>query len=165
MFEKLLGAEVETLRAAKGDLVCKFLIKVGSWNCDNLSICIICKPSSLYIIISTLLSMSIILDTIKKELLSWPYVTAEPHRFGGLEFRLNKREMGHIHGDRVADLPFSMDVRNMLVNSARVSAHHFLPQSGWVSYWIKGEQDIPNVIELFKMRYDSLKPKLVTRTI
>ena len=54
--------------------------------------------------------MSTILDTIKKELLSWPYVTAEPHRFGGLEFRLNKREMGHIHGDRVADLPFSMDV-------------------------------------------------------
>jgi hypothetical protein len=111
--------------------------------------------------------MNNILDTIKKELLSWPYVTAEPHRFGGLEFRLNKREMGHIHGDRVADLPFPMDVRNKLVNSGRVSVHHFLPQSGWVSYWLKGEQDIPNVIELFKMRYDSLKPntKLVTRTI
>ena len=110
--------------------------------------------------------MSNILDTIKKELLSWPYVTAEPHRFGGLEFRLNKREMGHIHGDRVADLPFSMDIRNKLVNSGHVSAHHFLPQSGWVSYWIKGEQDIPSVIELFKMRYDSLKPntKLVTKT-
>ena len=103
--------------------------------------------------------MSAILDTITKELLSWPYVTAEPHRFGGLEFRLNK--------STIADLPFSMDVRNKLVNSARVSAHHFLPQSGWVSYWIKGEQDIPNVIELFKMRYNSLKPntKLVTRTI
>jgi hypothetical protein len=110
--------------------------------------------------------MSEVLETIKKELLRWPDVTAEPHRFGGLEFRLNKREMGHIHGDRVADLPFPMDVRNKLVNSGRVSAHHFLPQSGWVSYWIKGEQDIPSVIELFKMRYDSLKPntKLVTRT-
>jgi hypothetical protein len=82
------------------------------------------------------------------------------------KFRLNKREIGHIHGDRVADLPFPKDIRNKLVNSGRVSAHHFLPQSGWVSYWIKGEQDIPSVIELFKMRYDSLKPntKLVTRT-
>ena len=76
--------------------------------------------------------MSKIFETIKKELLSWPYVTVEPHRFGGMEFRLNKREMGHIHGDRVADLPFPMDVRNMLVNSGRVSAHHFLPQSGGV---------------------------------
>src|SRR5215831_12772467 len=110
--------------------------------------------------------MSNILDTIKKELLSWPCVTTEPRRFGGMEFQVNKREMGHMHDDRVADLPFSMDVRNKLVNSGRVSAHHFLPQSGWVSYWIKGEQDIPNVIELFKMRYDSLKPntKLVTKT-
>jgi hypothetical protein len=28
-----------------------------------------------------------------------------------------------------------------------------------VSYWLTGtEQDIPSVIELFKMRYDSLKP-------
>ena len=111
--------------------------------------------------------MSKIFETIKEELLSWPYVTSEPHRFWGIEFRLNKREMGHIHGDRVADLPFPMDVRNKLVNSGRVSAHHFLPQSGWVSYCIKGEQDIPDVIELFKMRYDFLKPitKLVTRTI
>jgi hypothetical protein len=103
------------------------------------------------------------LETIKNELLSWPHVTAESHRFGGL----NKRELGHIHGDRIADLPFPMDVRNKLVNSGRVSAHHFLPQSGWVSYWIKEEQDIPDVIGLFKMRYDSLKSntKLVTRTI
>ncbi|MGB6527940.1 MAG: luciferase family protein [Candidatus Nitrosopolaris sp.] len=59
--------------------------------------------------------MSEIIETIKEELLSWPYVTAEPHRFGGIEFRLNKMEMGHIHGDRVADLPFPMDVRNKLV--------------------------------------------------
>ncbi len=46
------------------------------------------------------------------------------------------RKGGHIHGDCVADLPFPMDVRYKLVNSGRVSAHHFLPQSGWVSYWI-----------------------------
>ena len=104
--------------------------------------------------------MSTILESIKKELLSWPYVIAEPHRFGGIEFRINKREMGHIHGDRVADLPFPMSVRNELVNSGRVSPHHFLPHSGWVSYWIKGEEDIPAVIELFKKRYDSLKPKM-----
>ena len=48
--------------------------------------------------------MSMILEKIKKEILSWPNVTAEQHKFGGVEFRLNKREMGHIHGDRLADL-------------------------------------------------------------
>jgi hypothetical protein len=100
--------------------------------------------------------MGIILERINRELLSWADVTSEPHRFGGIEFRINKRELGHVHGDRLADLPFTIDVRNKLVESGRASAHHILPQSGWVSYWIKGEEDIPNVIELFKMRYDFL---------
>ena len=109
--------------------------------------------------------MGTIIEGIKKEIISWPNVTAEPHRFGGIEFRLNKREMGHIHGEHVADLPFPMKTRNELVNSDRVSPHHVLQQSGWVSYWIKGEQDIPAVIELFKKRYDSLKPKMNSSSI
>ena len=112
--------------------------------------------------------MGTIIEGIKKEILSWPNVTAEPHRFGGIEFRLNKREMGHIHGERVADLPFPMKTRNELVNSDRVSPHHVLPQSGWVSYWInkgkeeKEEQEISAVVELFKMRYEQLKLKAQT---
>jgi hypothetical protein len=107
-----------------------------------------------------ILFMSNILENIQKQLLSWPNVTAEPHRFGGTEFRLNKREMGHIHGDRLVDLPFPMSIRNELVSSGRVSPHHVLPQSGWVSYWInKGEEDVPAVIELFRMRYEQLKPR------
>jgi len=44
--------------------------------------------------------------------------------------------MGHIHGKSVANLPFPMKIRNDLVNSGRVSPHHVLPQSRWVSYWI-----------------------------
>lgn len=104
--------------------------------------------------------MSNISESIKKQILSWPYVTADAHRFGGIEFRLNKREMGHMHGDRLVDLPFPMKTRNELVNSGRVSPHHVLPQSGWVSYWInKGEEDVPAVVELFRMRYEQLKPR------
>ena len=104
--------------------------------------------------------MATIIENIKKEILSWPYVSAEPHRYGGIEFRFNKRrEMGHIHGEHVADIPFPMNIRNELVNSGRVTPHHVLPQSGWISYWIKGYEDIPVVIELFKMRYEHLRPK------
>jgi hypothetical protein len=92
--------------------------------------------------------MSLLLESVKKEILSWSYVTAKPYRFGGIEFRINKREMGHIHGERLVDIPFPMKIRNELVNSGRVSPHHVLPQSGWVSYWIeKGEEDLPAIIE------------------
>jgi hypothetical protein len=104
--------------------------------------------------------MSNILESIKKQILSWPYVTAEAHKYGGIEFRLNKREMGHIHGERLADLPFPMKIRNELVSSGRVSPHHIFPNSGWVSYWIdNGQEDIPEVVELFRMRYEQLKPR------
>ena len=67
--------------------------------------------------------MSNILESIQKEILSWPFVTAETHKFGDTEFRLNKREMGHIHGERLVDLPFPMTIRNELVSSGRVSPH------------------------------------------
>jgi hypothetical protein len=51
-----------------------------------------------------------------------------------------------------------MTTRNELVNSGRVSPHHVLPQSGWVSYWINnGEGDVPAVVELFRMRYEQIK--------
>lgn len=110
------------------------------------------------------MSMSIILEKIKKKLLSWPGVTAEQHKFGGIEFRLNKREMGHIHGDRLADLPFPMKTRDNLVNSGRAFPHHVMPQSGWVSYWIeKGEEDVEAIIGLFRLRYEQLKPKSLTK--
>jgi len=97
----------------------------------------------------------LILEKISKVILSWSGVTSGPHRFGGTEFRIGKREMGHIHGDTLADLPFPMQVRNQLVESGRVSPHHVLPKSGWVSKWIKGE-DISEVVELFRMQYKRL---------
>jgi hypothetical protein len=104
--------------------------------------------------------MGTIIEKIKDEILSWPHVTAGPHQFGGIEFRLNKMELGHMHGDRLADLPFPMSVRNELVSSGRASPHHVLPQSGRISYWIdRGEEDVPAVIELFRLRYEQLKPK------
>jgi hypothetical protein len=34
-----------------------------------------------------------------RQLPNWPGVTVEPHRFGGIEFREGRREIGHLHGD------------------------------------------------------------------
>jgi len=97
-----------------------------------------------------------IADTIKSELLSWPGVTAEPHRFGGVEFQVNHHEIGHLHGSRLADLPFPVRVRNELVAAGQASPHHVLPDSGWVSFYIRGPDDVPKVLELFRMNYERL---------
>lgn len=38
--------------------------------------------------------MNKIIETIEKEISSWPYVTAGSHRFGGIEFRLKQKRNG-----------------------------------------------------------------------
>jgi hypothetical protein len=91
---------------------------------------------------------------IAREVTSWDGVVAAPHRFGGLEFRVGRRELGHLHGSRLADLPFPVTVRNQLVAAGRAERHHILPESGWVSVRIRGEEDIRSVIELFRMNYE-----------
>ena len=98
--------------------------------------------------------MEDIAGRIEHEVLSWPGVTAAPHRFGGVEFRLGKRELGHLHGDRLADLPFPRRVRDELVAAGRASPHHVLPESGWVSRRIASPDDVPEIVELFRLNYE-----------
>lgn len=52
------------------------------------------------------MAVETIADHIAREISSWPGVTSAPHRFGGIEFRVGRRELGHLHGDHLADLPF-----------------------------------------------------------
>jgi hypothetical protein len=53
--------------------------------------------------------------------------------------------MGHVRCDHLNDLSFPMQIRNNPVNTGCISAHHVFPQSGWVSYWFKNEDDISAV--------------------
>ena len=77
-----------------------------------------------------------------------------PHRFGGVEFRLGRRELGHLHGDSLAGLPFSVRVREELVRAGEARPHHVLPDSGWVGYPIRGPEDVPGALALFRLAYD-----------
>src|SRR6478672_11806535 len=100
--------------------------------------------------------MESIAALIEREVLSWPNVTAHPHRFGGVEFQVNQHEIGHLHGDRLADLPFPVRVRRELVTAGRASPHHILPDTGWVSYYLGSATDLAGAIKLFRLNYDRL---------
>jgi Family of unknown function (DUF5519) len=95
-------------------------------------------------------------EKVKTELMGWLGVASRPHRFGGTEFRVNGREMGHMHGGRFADLPFPMTMRNELVKEGRALPHHVLPNSGWVTFLINEEADITSLINLFQIQYERL---------
>jgi Family of unknown function (DUF5519) len=91
---------------------------------------------------------------IEREVGSWAGVTVAPHRFGGVEFRVGRRELGHLHGSRLADLPFPVSIRKELIAARRADPHHILPESGWVSFRIRGDADADAAIELFRLNYE-----------
>jgi len=97
---------------------------------------------------------------IQAEALSWPGVDAHPHRFGGTEYRLGTREIGHIHGESLVDIPVPKKVRDEVVASGRAQPHHLLPDTGWVSFYLREPGDIPRAIELLRQSYEvALKQK------
>lgn len=94
---------------------------------------------------------------IRDVVAEWEGVTVSPHRFGGFTFRVHHREIGHLHGDAVADLPFPVRIRRDLVAAGRAQPHHALPASGWVSHPIRSALDVPPVLALLRLNYDRLR--------
>ncbi|MGH2689377.1 MAG: luciferase family protein, partial [Actinomycetota bacterium] len=80
-------------------------------------------------------------------------------RFGGVEFRLGRVELGHLHGDHLADLPLPRAIRDEVVASGRARPHHVLPDSGWISRPIRTETDARDVVALFRSSYDRLRAR------
>lgn len=83
----------------------------------------------------------------------WAGVRAQPHRFGGVEYVIGKREIGHIHGDALVDIPFPKRVRDEVVAAGRAQAHHILPESGWVSFYLRQTEDVARAIALLAESY------------
>jgi hypothetical protein len=93
-------------------------------------------------------------ERIDAALQGWSGITSQPHRFGGTEYCLGRREIGHVHGDSLVDIPFPKKVRNELVTAGRAESHHILPGSGWVSIHLKQAPDVDRAIELMRLSFE-----------
>jgi hypothetical protein len=94
-----------------------------------------------------------IVERIQHEVASWPGVTVEAHRGGIIFFQVGRREIGHLHGSRFADLPFPVRIREELVAAGRAELHYLHPKSGWATHYIRSKEDIEAIIELFRLNY------------
>ena len=100
------------------------------------------------------------LKQIVNTLLTWQGIETHPHRFGGTEFRIGKHEIGHIHGDSLVDIPFPKKIRDEIVAAKEAEPHHILPETGWVSFYLREEADVERAISLLKRSYEiALKQK------
>ena len=94
--------------------------------------------------------------TIEREVLRWPGVTSEPGRFGATSFRYGKREIGHIHRDRIADLPVTTEMRESILSKGRARPHR-AGVKGYISYPIEDQEDVSVVLEILGWNYDRAK--------
>jgi Ni,Fe-hydrogenase I large subunit len=81
-------------------------------------------------------------------------ITEEDHRFGGTEYKLGKREIGHIHGNHLVDIPFSIRIRNEIIENGEAQPHHILPESGWISVYLDNEKDVETAVNLLKRSFN-----------
>lgn len=99
-------------------------------------------------------------ERIDATLHGWSGITAQPHRFGGTEYRLGRREIGHVHGNSLVDIPFPKKVRDELVTAGRAEPHHILPKSGWVSIYLKQTPDVERAIELLRLSFEIARERI-----
>jgi hypothetical protein len=93
-------------------------------------------------------------ERITQAVMSWEGATSHPHRFGGVEFQAGGRELGHLHGDRLADLLLPHAAHDAAIAEGRAQPHHVLPESNWVSVYIRQPEQIEDVIALLRVAYE-----------
>lgn len=104
-------------------------------------------------------------DRIAAEVEGWPGVDSGPGRFGSLRFTIGRRELGHLHGDEIADLPLRPETARELVDTGQARDHRYTPEnSGWVTVELHSDEDADRVIELMRESYERAvekRPELI----
>jgi hypothetical protein len=95
-----------------------------------------------------------IAERITEEIATWSDVTVAVHGPRFVEFRVGRRELGHLHGSHLADITFPVRIREQLVAAGRAMPHHQLPESGWSSVPIRAEADVAEIVSLFRLSYE-----------
>ena len=94
-------------------------------------------------------------ERITDEVTSWPGVEAGMGDRGEWGFSVGRRQIGHLHGDRVAHFGFPKDVGAELREQGRVGPHPVAPgKAAWGARRIETDEDVREVIALMRLNYD-----------
>jgi hypothetical protein len=94
-------------------------------------------------------------ERITEEVGSWPGVVAAPGSRGELSFKVGRREIGHLHGERVAHFGFPKDVWRSLFDQHRIDYHPVFPgRPGFGARRIETGDDVDEVIALMRLNYE-----------
>lgn len=90
---------------------------------------------------------------IRAEVSTWRDVNIGNHRYGGIEFTVRTRELGHMHENGTLDIPFGKPLKAQLVAERKATPHYIYPDSGWVTYQVQSWPHIYRAVWLLKLSY------------
>ena len=93
------------------------------------------------------------LRKLETEISTWSNVSVHPHRFGGREFLFGSAEIGHVHTGGIVDIPFPRSVRDALLAQGLAEEHHWVPNSGWITFQMRSEEDLSHALWLMRLSY------------
>lgn len=96
-------------------------------------------------------------ESLKEWVRSLPDVSEAPHRFGGIEFKVDRLEFMHFHGYRHLDIHLSKDDQSRILGDGKARQHRFAPQAGWVTLLIRSKQDVAIAKEVIQLAYKNAK--------
>ena len=97
---------------------------------------------------------------IAEEVQAWPGVTAGPGSRGEYAFRVGAREIGHLHGTRVAHFGLPKSVWQELYDAGRIDYHPVFPgKPGFGARAIASEEDERDVIAILRLQYERVVAK------
>ncbi len=92
-------------------------------------------------------------ERITTDVTSWPGVTSGYGKRGEFGFYVGRREIGHLHGDRVAHFGFPKDVAAELKAAGRITDHP-IGGPGLGARELRDDDDVTDVIALMRLNYD-----------
>jgi hypothetical protein len=96
-------------------------------------------------------------EYITAEVTSWPGVQASTGQRGEFAFKVDGREIGHLHGNHAAHFSFPKAVWAELSAQERITEHPVFPgKIGPAARPIASRADIDDVIALMRLNYDRL---------
>ena len=114
-----------------------------------------------------------LLAAVEREMLTWPGIS-KVHMEGGdapggfhvppaTVYNHGRRHLGHIHVTGTVDLSFPRAVCDELVASGKAVPHP-AGLAGTVTTYLATQDDIPNVVALFRLSYDRARASAARRS-
>lgn len=92
-------------------------------------------------------------ERVIEEALSWPGVQRAEGHLGSVVLRIGRRELGHLHGDAVVDVPLPAPVRDRLVTEGMSLQYQPEHDSGWVTVALDTETGVRDALAVLRDNY------------